>query len=278
MSSGASIAPPERIRSSTVVTTAPAVLTHSTRQRRSDVQAIPKAAPSASKITIAISEEQGKEDEEDEEEEGEEDEEDEENSQDEGDGDDESEDEAEGEKDEGEEDETEEAKEAGEGERGGKGSGDESDDGENRRKKLTSSLSAFTGSYDSADVETHQRGRSVTPKPIDVDIRMQSPQNTPPKAHGASRTTGGSIRGQATGNFLNAADFSSAKKDDYIGPVRGQINLYLSTDDPAQLSPESLTPFARVPYDYAPKTPIASVLEKVARRYSPVRSKYTFFC
>ena len=271
MSSGASIAPPERIRSSAVVTTAPAVLTHSTRQCRSDVQAIPKAAPSASKMATAISEEQGKEEEE-EDEEGEKD------SEDEGDGDDDGDDESEGEKDETEEDETEEAKEGSEGEKGGKGSGDESDDGENRRKKLTSSLSAFTGSYDSADVQTHQRGRSVTPKPIDVDIRMQSPQNTPPKPYGASRTTGATIRGQATGNFLNAADFSSAKKDDYIGPVRGQINLYLSNDNPAQLSPESLIPYARVPYDYAPKTPIASVLEKVARRYSPVRSKYIFFC
>jgi len=279
MSSGASIAPPERIRSSAVVTTAPAVLTHSTCQRRSDVQVIPKAAPSASKTATAISEEQGKEDEEDgdEEEEEEEEEEDEEDNEDEGDGDDEGEVEDEAEKDEGKEDETEEAKEGGEGEKGGKGSGDENDDGENRRKKLTSSLGALTGSYDLADVETHQRGRSVTPKPIDGDIRMQSPQNTPPKLYGASRTTGGTIRGQATGNFLNAADFSSANKDDYIGPVRGQINLYISNDDPAQLSPDSMIPYARVPYDYAPKTPIASVLKKVARRYSPVQSKYCFF-
>jgi hypothetical protein len=103
---------------------------------------------------------------------------------------------------------------------------------------------------------------------------MQSPENTPPKLHGASRTSGGISRGQATGNFLNAADFSSANKNDYIGPVRGQINIYLSQDNPAQLSPESLVAYARLPYDYASKTPIAPVLEKVARRYSPVRRKY----
>jgi hypothetical protein len=58
---------------------------------------------------------------------------------------------------------------------------------------------------------------------------MQSPENTPPKLHGASRTSGGISRGQATGNFLNAADFSSANKNDYIGPVRGQIKSYVKT-------------------------------------------------
>jgi hypothetical protein len=109
------------------------------------------------------------------------------------------------------------------------------------------------------------------PEAISGDIQMQSPQNSPPALHGSSRTSGGAFRGQAAGNALNAADFSNCGNNDYIGPVRGQINIYLSQNDPATLSPASLVPYARLPYDYAAKTPIAPVLERVARRYSPVR-------
>jgi len=302
MSGGASIAPPEHLRPSAMVTTAPAVLTCSTRQRCSDVQAMPKSTSSTSKIATAIPEEEGEEDEEDgkggesgKEEEDSKDEKDNEGGEDEEDGDDEGEEDGDdegeedgedegedeedgedesGENEEGGEDDTKEAEKVGQGEKGGKGS---DDDGENKRKNLTPPLSTPTDSCGLADVETHQCGRSVTPKPAlvaDGDIRMQSPQNTPPKLHGASRTSGGISRGQATGNFLNAADFSSANKNDYIGPVHGQINIYLSQDNPAQLSPDSLVAYARVQCDYAPKTPIAPILEKIARRYSPVRSKY----
>jgi hypothetical protein len=89
--------------------------------------------------------------------------------------------------------------------------------------------------------------------------------------HGASRTTGGSFRGQATGNLLNAADFSNPDNNQYIGPVHGQINIYLSQDNPPKLSPDSLTAYAHVPYDYAANTRMAPVLEKIAQKYSPVQ-------
>ena len=116
----------------------------------------------------------------------------------------------------------------------------------------------------SAVVETFQRGRSTTPKPADGDISMQSPVNTPPKLYGASHTSGGVFRGQAVGNSLNAADFLNSDNNNYIGPVQGQVNIYLSQDDPAQLSPDILTVYSWLPYDYASKTPIAPVLEKIA--------------
>ena len=294
MSSGASIAPPEHFRSSAVVITAPAVSTRSTRQRRSDVQAMPKSAPSTSKTATAISEEEEEEEEEekgsgresgdDEEEDGEDegiDEEDEGNNAEDGeDEEDEGNDEESGEDEEGGEDEEDgedgedkggEGEKVSQGKKDAKSSGKD-DSGEGSRKQLTPPLSNTTVPFDLADVETHQRGRSMTPKAgPDIDILMQSPQNSPPKLHGASRTSGGIFRGQATGNVLNAADFSNPNNNEYIGPVRGQINIYLSQDDPARLSPDSLIAYARVPYDYAPKTPIAPVLEKVARRYSPVR-------
>jgi hypothetical protein len=70
---------------------------------------------------------------------------------------------------------------------------------------------------------------------------------------------------------LNAADYSNRDNSDYIGPVPGHILLYLSQDDPASVVPESWTPYARLSYDYSPNMPIAPVLEKIARKYSPVR-------
>ncbi len=283
MSSGASIAPPERLRSSAVVTPAPGVLTRSARQRRSDVQAMPK---------LAVSEE------EEEEEDAREDHEDKDGGDEDSDeesGDEEEGVEGEGDEEEGSEEEgvEEEGGEGGEeegggeeggeeeggedervdqGEKGSKGKDGKNDSSENHRKPLTPPLSTPTASGDLVDVETHQRGRSTTPKVVvDGDIQMTSPQNSPPKLHGASRTSGGIFRGHATGNVLNAADFLNTDNDEYIGPVRGQINIYLSEDDPARLSPDSLTAYARLSYDYAAKTPIAPVLERVARRYSPVR-------
>ena len=106
---------------------------------------------------------------------------------------------------------------------------------------------------------------------------MHSPPASPPM-YGASRTTGGVFRGCAVGNAPNAADYSNHDNQDYVGPVPGQILLYVSQDDPACLVPESLTAYARLRYDYSPKTPIAPVLEKIARKYSPVRSAHlTYF-
>ncbi len=76
--------------------------------------------------------------------------------------------------------------------------------------------------------------------------------------------SGGILRGQAVGNSSNAADFSNPDNNDYIGPIQGWINIYVSQDDPAQLSPDTLTTYSQLLYDYASKTPIAPVLEKIA--------------
>ena len=106
---------------------------------------------------------------------------------------------------------------------------------------------------------------------------MHSPPASPPM-YGASRTTGGVFQGCAVGNAPNTADYSNRDNQDYVGPVPGQILLYVSQDDPACLVPESLTAYAHLRYDYSPKTPIAPVLEKIAQKYSPVRSAHlTYF-
>ena len=97
---------------------------------------------------------------------------------------------------------------------------------------------------------------------------MHSPPTSPP-GYGASCTSG-VFQGHAVGNALNAADYSSHNKQDYLGPVPGQILLYLSQDDPAGMVPESLAAYARLPHDYSHQTPIAPVLNEIAQKYSPV--------
>src|SRR6266699_246073 len=178
--------------------------------------------------------------------------------------------------DEVEEDTEEEEEEKEDGNRKDEDGGDGEGEDENRKNKEVEVEEGGGNKkvgHDPTDVETRQHGRSVTPRPtfLAEDISMQSPTNSPPKLHGASSTSGCLFRGQATGNALNAADFSDSNNNESIGPVRGQINIYLSRDDPARLSPYSLTTYARFSYDYASKTPIAPVLERFARRYSPVR-------
>ena len=100
---------------------------------------------------------------------------------------------------------------------------------------------------------------------------MHSPPTSPPK-YGASHTSGGVFWGHAVGNALNAADYSGRDKQDHLGPVPGQILLYLSQDNPAGLVPESLAAYACLPHDYSPQIPIAPVLNKIAQKYSPVQS------
>ena len=276
MDSGASIAPPERIHSAAVVMSTPAISTRSTRQHRSDLPVI--ASTSEHVADIPEESESDKSDKSDESEESEE-----------NDENDESDKEADGADKESKSDEN-----------GEKEKDDNKGDDKNGNglpaisevsvvsASMASLDSVVLGSgsvaaavvsgsvaKDSVVIEKSERGRSTTPKAViigDGDISMHSP-NSPPKLHGASRTSGGVFQGQAVGNSLNAADFSNLGNDDYIGPVQGQINIYLCQDNPAQISPEILTAYSRISYDYALKTPIAPVLEKIARRYSPVRRK-----
>ncbi|KAF8992029.1 hypothetical protein BDQ17DRAFT_1546626 [Cyathus striatus] len=61
-----------------------------------------------------------------------------------------------------------------------------------------------------------------------LDIAMISPK-------GSSRSEGGILRGNAFGNCLNAADFSSAVESTTVGPVKGQVWLYVSDADPSTI-------------------------------------------
>lgn len=93
-----------------------------------------------------------------------------------------------------------------------------------------------------------------------------------PGRQGASRTMGGIFRGNAYGNSLNAADLISHGQFENIGPVQGKLMLYLSSTDPAALSPDKMTPSISVKVDVSDQT-IGSVLGKVSSRYSPIQSR-----
>jgi len=96
---------------------------------------------------------------------------------------------------------------------------------------------------------------------------MASPPTSPSRVdlQGASRMTGGILRGRAQGNVYNIAD---AMPDDAIftGPVKGNVHIYN-----VHGNPDSMEPYMLVKHDVTPN--IGPVLKKLAAQYSPVRSK-----
>jgi len=58
--------------------------------------------------------------------------------------------------------------------------------------------------------------------------------HSPPRPEGASRTTGGTIRGNATGNSFRFADHTpGVKADSVIGFQKVAVCLYTTTSDPS---------------------------------------------
>jgi hypothetical protein len=102
-----------------------------------------------------------------------------------------------------------------------------------------------------------------------IDIRMDSPPNSLPPAHGSSRMTGGIFRGHAFGNTLNAADFDDVL--DVLHPIPGKVLVYSSNQDPANLTVQDMKPTMFVRHDVT--SSIRPVLAKVAEKYSPIQSE-----
>lgn len=102
-----------------------------------------------------------------------------------------------------------------------------------------------------------------------IDITMCSPPNSPPRLYGASRTTGGIIRGHALGNTLNAADICDQVTENLF-PVPGKVLVYSSADDPANLNAEQMKPTLFIKHLVTPT--IQPVLLKISRRFSPIQS------
>lgn len=98
-----------------------------------------------------------------------------------------------------------------------------------------------------------------------LDAHMNSPPASPPRFElgGASRVTGGILRGRAYGNVYNHADFET-KFD--LEPRMGKVHVYTARVDPTLAKPEMV-----LKHKVTPK--LKPILKALARGYSPVRSK-----
>lgn len=103
-----------------------------------------------------------------------------------------------------------------------------------------------------------------------IDVPMASPPTSPARGlRGASRTSGGIIRGRALGNVFNFADAdSSLGSESRIG----RVNVYLDNVDPGTVKPKMV-----LKTEVTPR--LKPVLKNLARRYSPIRSEsFTLLC
>ena len=91
-------------------------------------------------------------------------------------------------------------------------------------------------------------------------------------ANGSSRLTGGILRGHALGNTPNIGDSFEDMEPDIKPLARGWINVTIVQQPPGDLIIENPTSHLKVMLPcYGTMAPL---LKKVAKSYSPVRSKY----
>jgi len=103
---------------------------------------------------------------------------------------------------------------------------------------------------------------------------MTSPQTSsphPPRLEGASRTSGGILRGKAFGNVFNHADLSDIFQDS-MGAIKGRVFVYLSNHDPASFDFETSRPSFFFKHDVT--ATVSPLLQEMGRRYEPVASKF----
>src|ERR1700689_325990 len=100
---------------------------------------------------------------------------------------------------------------------------------------------------------------------------MTSPPHSPPRLQGASRTTGGILRGRPLGNVFNFGDHM--KVDHQNSKVVGSVHIYTTHGNP-----EELTPYMMLKHEVT--NHIAPILKKLRNSYSPFKSlfpKFFFF-
>src|SRR6266850_6820264 len=98
-------------------------------------------------------------------------------------------------------------------------------------------------------------------KPVVDDTRVVDPP-----AEGSSRVTGGFLRGKAMGNVLNLADSPDLLVDVPI-PAKGVVRLYSDLSHQPSINNPTMTLKTEA------KPTLGPILEKLARSYSPVKSK-----
>lgn len=82
---------------------------------------------------------------------------------------------------------------------------------------------------------------------------------------GASRVTGGVLRGRAHGNVFNHAD-ADEMMDFNMGPRMGRVQVFMTRVDPIGRKPDMV-----LKHEVTPK--LKPILKSLARGYSPIRSK-----
>lgn len=96
---------------------------------------------------------------------------------------------------------------------------------------------------------------------------MASPPHSPPRLHGASRTTGGILRGRALGNVFNFGDGMNV--DHQNSKVVGTVHIYTTHGNPKELKP-----YMTLKHEVT--NHIAPILKKLGNSYSPVKSWFFF--
>lgn len=107
---------------------------------------------------------------------------------------------------------------------------------------------------------------------IDIDLSNLPPPKTPVPANGSSRSTGGILRGRALGNSFNIGDSVDDAPQEVRPLSNGRIDITIVQQPPSDVVIENPTSHLNV------KSPcfetLGPLLKKVAKSYSPVRSKY----
>jgi len=107
-----------------------------------------------------------------------------------------------------------------------------------------------------------------------MDLSNLPPPERQPPANGSSRSTGGFSRGRALGNVSNIGDPFDDMQQDVMPLSRGRVNVTIVQQPPAALVVENPTSHLKV---LSPcYETLGPLLKKVAKSYSPVRSKYSF--
>lgn len=110
----------------------------------------------------------------------------------------------------------------------------------------------------------------------ELDVCMASPTCLPRselrhsmsptvELHGASRVTGGVLRGRAYGNVFNHAD-ADGMMDFNMGPRMGRVHIFMTRADPMATKPDMV-----LKHEVTSK--LKPILKSLARGYSPIRSK-----
>jgi len=107
--------------------------------------------------------------------------------------------------------------------------------------------------------------------PTDMDISNLPPLEREPPANGSSRATGGIFRGRALGNSFNIGDEHDDMQEDVMPLIRGRVNITIVKQPPGDLVIENPSSYLKV--NSPCYETLGPVLKKVAKSYSPVRSK-----